>query len=59
LGYHNAEKHVKMHNKIAMIELIVEGKQANLKTQKTKNLNIRDANLDGLNVTFFVTINII
>jgi hypothetical protein len=34
--------------------MIVDGKPSNLKAQKTKDLNIRDANLDGLNITFFV-----
>lgn len=32
----------------------MQGKEANLKVQKTKDLNIRDARLDGLNATFFV-----
>lgn len=55
-GCLNVEKHVNIFVHLAMIELIVDGKPANLKAQKTKNLNIRDANLDGLSVTFFVNL---
>jgi hypothetical protein len=34
--------------------MIANGKHANLKPQKTKDLNIRDVDLQGLNITFFV-----
>ena len=41
---------------LALVETVLQGKQANLKVQKTKDLNIRDANFEGLNVTFFVVL---